>query len=431
MTSRTNSIETNIFRLRKRVRLLLIERGAAFGGAGGCVVAAIIVLLSTRFDSLIDYWLWAAPVLAGVVGGTLYGLLRKLDDFSVALAADKRTGMRERLSTAVAMDESAPEMGQAVVGDAVSHVSGLSSREVFRHRFGIPHASLGIALVLLAAAIFWPLVPAFQSRNRKAEVKVMKKEGAKLVKIAKEIKREAGTHKELKKLAARLQDLGRKMESGRLEKKKAMLQTRKLTKEVEKQQDELAKKNATTRSMDQAKLDMKKAGEELAKQMAMKMAAKEKIPMAEAMKQMPSDKKLAELANKQGQLSPSEQKALEEALEKYADSKNGMPIPKELGEALAKLAANKDYQKAMEIMRKLAQKLNSGKMSPMDQEMLKKQLEALAKALKNTDLDKLAKMMADSAQKLAQMSPEELEKLIKELREMQKMAELMAKAGGG
>jgi DNA-directed RNA polymerase subunit F len=58
-------------------------------------------------------------------------------------------------------------------------------------------------------------------------------------------------------------------------------------------------------------------------------------------------------------------------------------------------------------------------------------LEALAEALKNTDLDKLAKALLEQARKLAAMSPQELEKLIKELEQLQKMAKYLDMAGAG
>ncbi len=150
----------------------------------------------------------------------------------------------------------------------------------------------------------------------------------------------------------------------------------------------------------------------LPKRMADKLAAEKHVTPEMAMKQVPSDQQLASLARKDGALSAAERKQLEQALGKYADPSNSVPIPSELGEALAKLAANKDYQAAMELMQKLAQKMNSGNMSKMDKEMLKQQLEALAKALKGTDLDKLAKMLKENAEKLAKMSPEELKKML-------------------
>jgi chemotaxis protein histidine kinase CheA len=174
---------------------------------------------------------------------------------------------------------------------------------------------------------------------------------------------------------------------------------------------------------------MRKAGEQLAKEMAEKLAVEKAVPLKEATRNLPSDRKLAELAKKQGFLSASERKALEKAVAKYAKPNNTLPIPPELGEALAKLAQNKDFQKAAELMQKLAQKLNSGQMSAADKQALQKQLEALAKALKGTDLDKLAKMMRQNAEQLAKMSPEQLQKLVKQMQAMQAMAGMLAKAG--
>jgi hypothetical protein len=182
--------------------------------------------------------------------------------------------------------------------------------------------------------------------------------------------------------------------------------------------------------MEQAQEEMRKSGMGLAKKMAEEMAKSEHISEDQAMKKIPSDKRLAELARKSGALTPKERLDVEKSLEKYADSKNQRPIPAEVGEALAKLAANKDYMKAAEIMQKLALKMQSGKMSNLDREALQRQMKELAKALQHTDLDKLAKQMLDNAEKLAKMSPEELAKLIKQAEENERMAGSLKKAGG-
>jgi len=329
------------------------------------------------------------------------------------------------------------EMGAALIVDAEQRAEIAHPREVFQRRWGLPHLVFGVALAALLAAVLVPSMPAFQSKTRKAEVQAMKREGAKLVKVAKEMRRETPAKREaLKRLANRLQDLGKKMETGRMQKKQAMLQARKLSHEIKREQDRLSKQNQAERSMEAAKLDMRKASEELAREMAKKLAADQKIPLSKAMKQIPEDKLLKELARKEGPLTAAEQKMLEDALEKYADPKNSLPIPPEIGEALAKLAQNKDYKKAAELIQKMLQKLDlerlqklakaGGKMSKMDEEMLKKQLEALAKALKGTDLDKLAKMLKEQAEMLAKLSPEELQELVEELM----MAQMLAKAGG-
>jgi hypothetical protein len=182
--------------------------------------------------------------------------------------------------------------------------------------------------------------------------------------------------------------------------------------------------------MEQARTDMRKNSERIAQSIAQQIAKKENIPPEEALKKVPSDKQLAALARKEGPLSDSERKELEDAVAKYADPNNNSPMPAELGEALAKLAGSKDAQKAAQLMKMLAKKLNTGNMNQADQKMLKSQMDALAKALKNTDLDKLAKQMFDNAKKLAQMSPQELQKMIDQAKKMQQMAKALQKAGG-
>lgn len=403
------------------------------------MVGTVLVLLSSKYDTLLDWKLWYGPIAVGAVIGAAFGLLRKLSDLAVAIAADERADLKERLSTAFALTRSGDidEMGSALVADAEVHAESVRPRDVFPHQWNRPHAVFGVALMILLAAIFIPSMPAFQSRVRKTEIRVMKREGAKLVRIAKEMKRDVPKKREaLRRLANRLQDLGRKMETGRMQKKQAMLQVRKLTQEIKREQDRLAQQNQAAKSMKAAKLEMRKASEDLAKEIARKLAAEEKIPFSKAMNRIPDDKLLKELARKEGPLTATEQKMLEEALEKYADPKNSLPIPPEIGEALAKLAENKDYKKAAEIIQKLLQKLDlerlqklaktNGKLSKLDQEMLKKQLEALAKALKGTELDKLAKMLREQAEMLAKLSPEELQALLEKLL----TAQMLAKAGG-
>ncbi|MEN6357267.1 MAG: hypothetical protein ABFD83_09310 [Armatimonadota bacterium] len=422
-----------IKRLRHRVRLLLAERYALFGAGGGAIVSAILALLSLRYDALISYALWIGVVALGAALGALWGLVHRLDDLSVAAAVDKRAGLKERISTAVMLPHSDSRPAEsAVITDAISHTSGLRPKDVFPHRFGLPHGAFGITLILLAAAILLPQMPAMQSGTRRQEVQVMKREGVKLEKIAKDIhKQTSSKHEELRNLANKLNTLGKKMQTGRMTRKQAMLKTRKLSKQIKEQQDLLAKQNSAAKPMDQAQLEMQKASEQLAQKMAEELAKKENIPLSEAMKKLPTDQRMAELARKEGPLSESERKELEKLVSKYANPNSGLPVPSELAEAMAKLAQNKDYQKAAELMRKLAQRLNSSNMSKQDKEALKKQMEALAKALKNTDLDKLAKAMRENAEKLANMSDEELKKLMKQIKEMQKLQKMCAKAGGG
>lgn len=322
-------------------------------------------------------------------------------------------------------------MEGAVVTDAGEKISALHSGEVFRHRFGVPHIACGVAMLLLLAAIVVPMLPAFQSSTRRQDVAVMKAEGRKLVKIAKDIEAQPNKTEQLRKLSSRLQKLGARMATGRMERKQAMLKVQRLSKDVQREQERLARQNTHMKSMEQAQAEMRRESTNLAKSIAEKLAKQENIPPAEALKKLPSDQQLAELARKEGPLNSEERQQLEQALEKYADPNSNLAIPKEIGEAMAKLAANSDAQKAAEIMQKLAQKMQLSNTSPANKQMLQKQLQALAKSLKGTDMDKLAKAMLANAQKMAQMSPQELKKLAQQMKLNQQMMQALAKAGAG
>ena len=321
--------------LRRRVRLLMVEHYGLMGVAAGACLSSLIVILSKWVPDLLDYRLWIGSLLLGAVLGAAFGLFRKLDDLSVAIAADRRTGSKERLSTAVSFEEPdvLPDIERAVIDDAAGHYSALQPRDVFRHRFGKPHIAFLSAALILLGIIFAPQIPAFQSKDRRQEVTVMKQQGKKLVKIAKDIKKVSKPgDKQAKVLAARLQKLGREMNTGRMTKKQAMLKTQKLNNEVKALQNKMARQNSGG--------------------------------------------------------------------------------------------------KTMEKMQDLAKKLGSKSMSKSDKMKLQKQMAQLAKSLQGTDMDKLAQEMLANPQKLAQMSPEELKKLLDQVQKLQQMQKMLAKAGG-
>lgn len=414
-------IDIEVKRLSKRIKLLLLEKYALIGGAAGAVIAAVLVILSPRVTALLDYRLWAAAVILGALVGCAAALIKKLDPLTIAIAADENTGLKERLSTALALKDSAGEheFVAPLMEDACRGISGIPASDVFHRRYGLPHIIFASALLILACAIFIPQMSLFQSPERKKEITVMKEEGKKMVAVAKEIKDLSGPDDEkMRALAANIEKFGKKMETGRMDKKQAMLKSRKLSEDVRKEQDRLAKENSSTKSMQQARADMKKAADELARKMESEM------------KKVPSDKRLVQLAGKKGPLTEAEKQELREALQKYTEPGSTLQIPKELGEALLKLAENDDYKKAMEIMQDLLKKSQGGEMSEIDRETLKKQLEAMAKALENTDLDELAKQMRENAEKLAQMSPEEIEKMIEQAKKTGQVTAALKKAEG-
>lgn len=426
-----NNLLNQIKRMKNRVRLLMIERYALYGLSIGLIASSIIVLLSPKIDLLLDYRLWFAVILFGAIIGVVFGFIKRINDIDLAIAADIRTGMKERISTAVSFlsEPNHNDMESAVIQDAENHIRNLSPNTAFAHKFNKNHVIAAGSALIFTLSLFLPQYLANYSKTRKQEIAVMKSEGQKLVNVSKDLKeKNISKEEEIKKLAGRIEQLGRKMATGRMDKKQAMLKTRRLTEQVKQAQDRLAVKNSSSKSMSQANAEMNKAGREIAKQAAEEIAKRENIPSSEALKKVATDKRLAELSKKTSALTSAERKELAQAIKKYSNPNSKLSIPQELGAAITKLAENGDFKEAAKIMQDLAKKMNLGDMPQMDKEMLKQQVDKLAEALKNTDLNKLAKQMKENAEQLAKMSPEELEKLAEQIKQARETAQALKKA---
>jgi hypothetical protein len=418
--------------VRKRIRLLLVLRHAFMLGTAGAAAALVLMVLSRWKFELGEPPILALAVLIGLGAGAVWGGLRKLTPFAVARAAERRLDLKERLSSAVALSESGDDMVRALVEDAERSVSSVNPKEVFpAKRTREMTAFLGAILVLLGV-FFMPQITGFQSKTRQQEVKVMKQEGRRLRALAKEsLKKVDPKNQEIvKRVALNMDKLGKKLESGRMNRKQAMLAVKHMSKDIEKAQDRLAQKNAGKKSYEQAARDMQELSKELAKEMLDKLqrdkAAGKDSPELRALEKRLKDMQAGK------QMSGEQLDALQKEFSKYAQSQSGVQIPPELASVMGELLKNKDYQKAMEMMAALSKKLGSGQMSKMDQKALEKQLKAMAKALEGTDLDQLAKQMKKAAEQLAKMDPKKAAQMLAQMKGMspQDMAKL-GKMGAG
>lgn len=123
------------------------------------------------------YWSWgltpwallAAGVGAGVIAGGVFAAITRGNHLQAAIEIDKRFGLKERVSSAMALDESAKETqaGRALTDDAVRRVKNLHVAE----RFGVSlnrwsALPLAPALTILILAF---LLPDITSKDAEAE----------------------------------------------------------------------------------------------------------------------------------------------------------------------------------------------------------------------------------------------------------------------
>jgi hypothetical protein len=429
-------LQHDLVRMKRRIRLLLIERHAFMVGTAAALAAAIMVILSHWWYSLGEPSFLTGLIVIGLLGGLVWGVARKLTPFAVARAAETRLELKERLSSAVLLSPSEDDVVRAIVEDAQTHLKDISAKEVFPHKLTREMGAFAVAVMLLLGIFFMPQMPAFQSKTRQQEVKVMNKQGQELRALAKQaVKAAAPENKEImKRVALNMDRLGKKLESGRLTRKQAMLAVNKLTKDIKDAQDKMAAKTASKKSVADASNELKSASSDLAKKMLDRVEAEQKANKAAGKKDPKLDKlaqKLKDMQSKSGQLSDTDINKLDQEYSSYLSSQSGLNMPPGLSQLMAQLLQNQDYKKAMELMSKLSKKLGSGQMSKMDQQQLQDQLDALAKALKGTNLNELAKKLREAAEALAKMDPKEAAKLMAQAQNMMPMdMAMLGKMGG-
>lgn len=388
--------------LRRRVRLLLAERGALLAGAGGAGLGLALVALDKFRLLRVDWYYVVALVVAAAVSGFAAGLLRRLSDFEVARAAEARLALKERLSSAVALESLAGEqpMVAALVQDAQGRLSPVRARQLFPMRFDRPAQVFVGLVVLLAAAIILPELPAFQSQATQRDWAALRREGGQLVKIARDLQKRPlpqDSQKILRQVALNLKALGKDMQTARVTRKQALVRLNKIERQLQ-----LAKAGMSgprpSKSLAQAALEMKTGQEALAQS--------REAERARILDQIQA----ARMARTQGlpgkQLSDEQIKALEKLAQslKSSQAQQLLNLDADLASKIAELLAKGDTQEALKILKRLADKLGDPatlqKLSPAQLKQLAEEMRRLAEALKGTDLDALAKQMLELAKAL-------------------------------
>lgn len=429
-----NEFELSINSLRKRIRLILIERHALAFGAVGAAAAAVAVVLSKKYEALGELWAPAVPIVVGLVSGAFYGAVRKLTPFAVARAVEKRLDLKERLSSVVRLSGSSEpdEVFKALIEDSTKHLDGVDPRTVFPHTFTRGGKCFCFLLILVFGLVYIPQVPAFQTKERREEVRVMKQEGKKLVRMAKELEKKTAKKNEdiAKKVAQNMKALGKKMESGRMSRKQAMLATKKLTKQIEEAQKKLAERNATQASV--------KTPEEAGKEFQ-KMEDMMNSELAQKMAQMQARMdKLSELA-KAGKLTPEQMKEFNKLSKQLSQMKaSGQQMSPDMLKKFADKLANGEYSQAVQSLSEIIEKLKKGEYSKAEMKKLAREVKALSEALKGTpfekinpELQKAAEALEKGDNKAAAGALEEAQKKAQEIAEQLEDLQKMAKAGAG
>jgi hypothetical protein len=159
MTS-SEALERLVHRVAAEVRRRRVEHWALRGGFWGGVLAVVVLL----FKGLVGVWalpVAAGLVVAGVLGGALWGVTRRTPAEDAARLADRAWGLDDRVATALdwARREDRTPLVDALIADAAARVERLEPRRVVRRILPADGRYLPAPLALAVVLALAPAVP--------------------------------------------------------------------------------------------------------------------------------------------------------------------------------------------------------------------------------------------------------------------------------
>lgn len=367
-------LQRPIGRVWRRLRFQRFLSALMWSWAAGLVVVAVVLAVEKLTSRTIPGPGWAPFVVAfdfAVLVAAAVAIFRGPSRVDAAVAIDRAFRLNERLSTALTLPPGLAETpaGQALLLDAVRHVAEIDVRSAF----GL-HVPRRAWVPLIPAAVSVAILFAPNVTQLRAQAKPADRVDRKLVE-------------------AQTKALGKKIASQRQEIEKTKFpEADKLLAQIEKVADDLAK--APPAKKDKALVEMNR--------------------LTDALKE------------RQKQLGSPEQ--LSRQLAQLKAMSNQGPA-----DQFAKEVAKGDFLKAANEVKKLQEKLKSGKLTDAEKKTLKDQLGEMSKNLqKLASLDQRKKQL-EEAKKNGGLTPEqfkqEMAKLEDQARSLQKLAQMAQKLG--
>ncbi len=397
-----------------RLRLVRWVRHAARGALVGTGLALVAVVLA-HFDLLPD-WLPLEAVLPAVIAlgvgvGTVTAFLRPIAPMEAARLAEARLGLKERLSSALEFERTDPKsragggdpeaalLRRLQWQDAAAHAQTLKPAQAVPLRWPWEAKALGGALAVLALALVLPSLPAFVPADIQLQRQIVHKTGDKLQKTARLIQKQANQQnlEGTRRMAQAMQRLAKRLSSGKLDKKQAMVQISKLTQQMKAQMQKMAQSNA---GQGAGAKSMAQAGQQMMQAMQGGQGAQSGGQKAAGAGQKAGGKgaqKAGQNGNQGGKPNPNDPfhgfsvpgAGKNSAGHPNAQSSN-TPASPEMQKAAQAMQRN-DATGLSEQLRQMASKAEAGKLSPADAQRAAQDLQKLADALQNTPMPETQK----------------------------------------
>ncbi|MGD9494906.1 MAG: hypothetical protein AB7Y46_01225 [Armatimonadota bacterium] len=392
------ALRRSVRRLRAWLRVALAARLATLGvvvGAGGTAlwvgIERLYGITHPAFDALM-------PLLTACAAASAVALIWPLPDRLIAVSADRRLGLRDRLATAAELGR-APEpsgMVQAQVADAARHLGLVQPRRAYPLRFDrLTWTMLGCLGALLIAQ-FAPIPPLLLSAREREDKAALRAIARQVAPVAARLEREAedAGDEQTQEAARRLRRLAQRMERGELAKREALLELADLEQKLAGAEKALAKPALKTARAAAEQLGQR-GREELAQQ-AERLAREAHRRGEQELKE-----RLRELSEQVRQASTSQE--LQQAGEELAEcaERLGQELPlTALLDAASMAIAREDWEDVAAALEALEECLAGGdrELTEVEAGELAERLEELAQQLTGTDLEKLAECLSKAGQ---------------------------------
>jgi hypothetical protein len=411
-------IVTGVRKLRRVRRAQLILDYLVRGLFWGSVLGALAIFATK---------LWMVPISPYVLAGTLLGattlgfvlraVFMRVSMLAVAGEIDARLGLRERVSSALALAGDAPEGLKAkprdpfvrtLIRDAAKSVERAQLRRVYPWRLPRAWLRAAIALLIAAALSFVPQLNWFVRQSDRAQAKLVQVEGNRLVELGKKLEQEAAERKDpvLKQHAQEIKRVGEKLNSGQMKKRDALKQLQRLKEKLQAQSQP---------PQGERKL-LSQLGEQLSKQESTR-------ELGEMLKQGNIDKlggQLKQLAQNaaQGKLSAQDQQqlkdlmqAIDEALKSdAAKSPDAAQLKQNLENLKQAIAKDQQLQKALQdAVKGFEQALNN-----LTQQLSQNGMNSQAQSL-----NQLMQQLRQQIQQNGMINPQTLQQMQQQLNQTQ------------
>ena len=380
---------------------------AAFSVAA--VGVAIPKVWHLSVDGNVWQWSWiGGSVAAGIFAATVWTVVARQNSLDAAIELDKRFGLKERVSSVLALteNEKESEAGQALINDAVRRVAEVDVKEKFQvtpNRWAwAPFVMAGVVFGLTFLSDAQPeksnataaTVPVRTKVNKKSTEDLKKKLAERKKKAIEEGLEEAT--EVFKKLEMSVDNLRKKNSLG---KKEALVKLNDLTQELKQRKSQLGDPDKLRNQLNQLK-DLKQGP---ADKMAKALKAGDFKGAMEAVEELQKN-----LMN--GKMTEEQKKQLQEQLAQMKDKLQQMvdqqkQMQQDLERKLQQKLAQGDRQGAAEIQKKLDKmQMQAPQMNKLEQ--MAQQLGDAQQSMKQGNAQQAAQQLSELADGLQSMQDE-------------------------